>query len=305
MRNKRSRRLILIATIGLVYWYLGGLQGISCEEQGTVTKDVNTFVNHIKFWKDSYLGMEFVWISGGCFNMGCDGSGKNWIKGEKDVCRVCLAPFWMQRHEVTLGQFKRFLKETSYSGQGSNLVSCSDITKPRFHQGDSHPAVCVSWSEANAFAEWLSKKSGHIFRLPTEAEWEYACRAGGGERSYAWGDGDPYMNGKKAANIADASFAKRYPKLVSWKGYDDGFVYTSPVGSFAPNPLGLYDMTGNVWEWVKEEDSRYVDRVRKGGAWDSAPEDLRCSERFGGHVDTRFWVLGFRLVCIGPSKGSD
>lgn len=148
--------------------------------------------------------------------------------------------------------------------------------------------------------------------MPTEAEWEYAARCGEKGYKYSWGDGGP--QGKRGGNIADESLQRAYKSgLEIWRGYDDGYVYTAPVGSFEPNEFGLYDMTGNVLEWCwdwygkdyyKNSPKRnpqgpsrgdYDSRVVRGGAWSSLPKYVRAADRSIVTPDYSNSYSGFRL----------
>ena len=196
---------------------------------------------------------------------------------------------------MTVGEFRRFVEETGYKGNGINYWGCAGMADPNFSQDDNHPVVCVSWNEAKAFAKWLSKKTGHKFRLPTEAEWEYACRNGGKEIKYATSTGD------LSHDLADY-----------WgKGGRDKWEYTAPVGSFPPN-VGIYDMCGNVWEWCEDVYSsdaykhhnrnnpiytgRGSCRVIRGGSWPHGPGSLRCVDRGDSLPSDRHFGVGFRLL---------
>lgn len=121
---------------------------------------------------------------------------------------------------------------------------------PGFKQTDDDPVVNVTWHDAVAMANWLSKKEGKKYRLPTEAEWEYSCRAGTRTRYHS---GDHPATLLKVANVFDAASKQNW---LQWERYalagNDGFEFTAPVGSFAPNAFGLYDMHGNVWEWCAD-----------------------------------------------------
>jgi formylglycine-generating enzyme required for sulfatase activity len=263
--------------------------------------------------------MEFVLVKGGCFQMG-DAFGDGGAD-EKPVHEVCVDDFYMGKYEVTVGQFKEFVRETGYqteaergdgayhfTGREWKMGKAINWRNPGFRQTDRHPVVCVSHNDALAFAEWLGRKTGQGIRLPTEAEWEYAARSGGKKYKYGWGSGNP------SANIADVSLKREFPSsnLTIWEGYDDGYVYTAPVGSFPPNELGLCDMTGNVWEWCSDwygekyyGESRKTNpqgpdsgqyRVGRGGSWIFDPGGVRAATRGWDEPSCRDDDDGFRLV---------
>ncbi|RLG23312.1 formylglycine-generating enzyme family protein [Methanosarcinales archaeon] len=274
-----------------------------------------------KVWKDPYLGMEFVWVPGGCYEMGQSDEDKKWLirrvgkskynkyyAHEKPMHEVCVDGFWMGRYEVMVRQFRRFVAETGYKTDAEKGGYCwiwdggwkkkrgANWRDPKFSQDENHPVVCVSWNDAVAFAEWLSKKSGYFFRLPTEAEWEYACRNGGKKLKYGTSTGDLSHD---LANYWE-------------KGGRDKWKYTAPVGSFPPNELGLYDMSGNVWEWCEDVYSSDAykhhnrnnpihtgggsSRVVRGGCWFNLPRGLRCANRNYDLPSRRSLYLGFRLL---------
>jgi formylglycine-generating enzyme required for sulfatase activity len=252
---------------------------------------------------------------------------------EKPAHKVTLSKaFWMGKHEVTVGQFRRFAEATGYKtdaekgklfkgafvladGKGKFAEDAS-WKNPYFKQTDAHPVVCVSWNDARAFVDWLNATdkatpAGFTYRLPTEAEWEYACRAGA-TTWYQWGD-DP-DKGKGWCNAGDLSAKKTFPKWTAFN-WDDGFVYTAPVGSFKANAFGLHDMHGNVWEWCqdwygayKEGDQRDPNgaangefRVLRGGSWFFDPGYLRSATRRSDPPENRLVTYGFRLVLApGP-----
>jgi formylglycine-generating enzyme required for sulfatase activity len=209
------------------------------------------------------------------------------------------APFFMSAQEVTVGQFDRFVRETGYLTEAERnaetgvLAFGLDLTTGRvepkpyynwrfwlresndrpagFRQTENHPVVCVSWNDASAFCEWLSETEGSAYRLPTEAEWEYACRAGTTTR---YGCGDSVECLRRAGNIADKSLQERWkltvpgapgpidapPYAQSWV---DDFPFTAPVGQFEPNPWGFYDMHGNGGEWCLDWYAPYGEFVPK------------------------------------------
>ncbi len=170
--------------------------------------------------------------------------------------------------------------------------------------------VNVTWQDAIDFCAWLSAKEKATYRLPTEAEWEYACRAGTTTRYH---NGDDPEKLVEVANLYDETTRRVFPE---WSDYatkaSDGFVFTAPVGSFRPNAFGLYDMHGNVWEWCADwhDDEYYahspVDdpqgpaegyiRVRRGGSWHTWPFYMRSSYRNYNDPDTRYLLLGFRVL---------
>ena len=244
-------------------------------------------------------------------------------------------PFYMGQHEVTVGQFRRFLKASGYvpesvadgtGGYGYNPDYDPAKTKrgdafegrapkyswqnPGFKQGDDHPVVNVTWNDAVAMAKWLSEKEGKRYRLPTEAEWEYACRAGTRTRYHS---GDDPQSLAKVANVFDADSAVNWQR---WAQYalpqHDGYAFTAPVGSFAPNAFDLYDMHGNAWEWTADyhDDNYYAQspmndpqgpatgdvRVRRGGSWHTWPFYARCAYRNWNTPETRYTLVGVRLV---------
>lgn len=249
-------------------------------------------------WRDPVTGMEFVWVPGGSFEMGChSGNDGECEEDEKPLRTVGLDGFWMGKNEVTQGQWKKIM--------GNN--------PSQFKKGDNYPVEQVSWNDVQEFIRKLNARSSVTFRLPSEAQWEYACRAGGKPIKYAWGNGDPYVKGQKAGNVHDDT-SKRVNKFdwQHWNGYDDGYAQTAPVGSFNENGLGLHDMTGNVWEWVqdtytgygnvgtnnpKNEDSG-AGRMDRGGSWFNQSRYLRCSNRISAVPSYGLRAQGFRLLRI-------
>jgi formylglycine-generating enzyme required for sulfatase activity len=170
--------------------------------------------------------------------------------------------------------------------------------------------VNVSWNDAAAFCNWLSDKEGKRYRLPTEAEWEYACRAGTTAR-FPTGDEDSSL--KDAANIGDVSLKKSWDAATWVVSWNDGFAFTSPVGTWKPNGWGIYDMVGNAGEWTQDWfDPEYYQkspateprgpatgefRVVRGGAWYYHPPFQRSAMRVPGcPPSSRNVLVGFRVV---------
>jgi len=253
-----------------------------------------------QLWREPVTGMVFVWVPEGCFSMGSppDEGGKD--PDEGPVHKVCLDGFWMARSEVTNRQYRRF--DPHHESKAVNGESLD---------GDDRPVVHVSWHDARAFARWLSQHDGGAvtFRLPTEAEWEYACRAGSTTARFWGADPDQAC---RFANVYDQTSKAR--NGFAWPAHDcdDGYAVTSPAGSFAPNAFGLYDMLGNVWEWCEDtyNDHAYEThaarnpiytasgpfRVNRGGAWNDIARSVRCAVR--ERLDPAFGnpYVGFRLV---------
>lgn len=228
----------------------------------------------VKFFKDPYLGMEFVYVKGGRFEMGdIFGGGKS---DETPVHWVRVDGFWIGKYPVTQGQWKTIM------GDNPSL----------FKSGDNYPVERVSWYNAEEFIKRLNKKTGMKYRLPTEAEWEYAARAEGKEEMWA--------GANLESEIGECGWC--------WFNSDSK---THPVGQKKPNSLGLYDMSGNVWEWVQDGyDRDYYknsprdnplhsgygeSKVIRGGSWQSGPMPLRTINRNSRHP-LEIDGVGFRLA---------
>jgi formylglycine-generating enzyme required for sulfatase activity len=229
-------------------------------------------------------------IPAGSFNMGSPSNETGRSSDEGPVHRVHVEAFQMGKYEVTNAQFRRFRPEHNsgdYAGHSLN--------------GDNQPVVNVSWADAVAYTQWLAKKTGKPYRLPTEAEWEYAARAGTTTRYY-WGDDiDPAK-----LNFSD----KNDPTGPARKDLDDGYAVSAPVGSYSPNPWGLYDMLGNVWEWNQDkwhgnyngaptdgsawESGGNEHRLLRGCSWDSKPDNCRTANRSDDAVPNDY--NGFRVA---------
>jgi formylglycine-generating enzyme len=225
------------------------------------------------------------------------------------------------RYEVTRAQFARFVQETGHSTTGGCFAwngnkYLQDASKnwrnPGFAQTDNDPVVCVNWNDAKAYADWLTRKAGKAYRLPTEAEWEYAAR-GGSSDSRPWSDDT--NRACRYANVADATTKRDVPgTAASWRFHDcnDHYAYTAPAGSYPPNAFGLYDTLGNAWEWtddcVDQESAgppsddpngprgKCTQRVLRGGSWVDSPDFVRYDFRFFISPGDRDFYAGFRVV---------
>ena len=266
-------------------------------------------------------GAPMVLVPAGEFTMGSS-DGEN---DEKPVHRVSLDAFYLDKYEVTNKLFQKFSRETGYettaekegkaygytsSGEWKE-ISGANWRKPEggetvfVSNRDEHPVVSMSWYDAEAYCRWAGK------RLPTEAEFEYANR-GGTQTTYWWGDSNP--GSRRVANIADEAGKRQFSGWSIMAGYDDGYVRTAPVGSFDPNPFGLYDTTGNVWEWTADWYGKdYYERspsrnptgpshgeyrVLRGGSWSNEPGYVRSADRGRSQPMNRSAAYGFRCAKI-------
>ena len=264
---------------------------------------------------------EMVYIPPGQFLMG---AGNNELgSGDQERPRHTVKiqnGFAASKYEITVGQFTAFVDSAGYKAEGSCLVWVGSNWEnqpgkswrnPGFAQEANHPVVCVSWNDARAYVNWLSRISGKQYRLPSESEWEYFARAGT-RTSRFWGD-DPAL-ACEYANVHDETTQKVHQ--FAWEPHEckDGFAETAPVGRFKANAFGLYDTAGNAWEWVEDcLNTNYINapndgtarvtddcsrRVYRGGGW-SGPSSVRSATRTGNPASYRSQLLGFRVVRSG------
>ncbi len=247
------------------------------------------------------------------------------FKDEHPRHRVRITrPFYLGTYHVTLGQFRQFVRDSGYKtdAEKDKMGWGWDLDKMRsgynakyswrnagFEQTDEHPVVNVSWNDAVAFCMWLSRKEGRTYRLPTEAEWEYACRAGTTTRYYS---GDDPETLAKVANVADATLTAKLPDWGPAIKASDGYVFTAPVGKFKPNAFGLYDMHGNAWQWCADwfaaeyyaaspaDDPTGPDsgncRVSRGGSWCDWPSEACSTTRVANTPERGDDRFGFRVA---------
>jgi formylglycine-generating enzyme required for sulfatase activity/serine/threonine protein kinase len=278
------------------------------------------------------IGMKLVPIPTGDFLMGSPESDPSAENYEKPQQRVWITqPFFLGVTEVTRGQFRRFVDDAGYQtdaekdGMGGTGLS-EDTEKwdqnpvftwrsPGFDQTDEHPVVQVSGSDAVAFAQWLSRIERKSYRLPTEAEWEYACRA---RTTTRFSTGDDEEGLAAAGNVADATAREKHPDWTRAIAARDGYVYTAPVGRFQPNAFGLYDMHGNAWEWCADGyaadnykrspgDNPAIElgaspRVSRGGSWFREPRVCRSASRLRWRPGARYSHIGFRVALVQPGR---
>jgi formylglycine-generating enzyme len=227
-------------------------------------------------YKDPNTGMEFVLVKGGCYQMGDTFGGGG--SDEKPVHEVCVDDFYIGKFMVTQGQWKAI--------RGNNPSGYSNC-------GDNCPVEQVSWNDAQEFIRFMNQRTGKTYRLLTEAEWEYAARSGG--------------KNEKWAGTSNESELGDY----AWYNANSG-KQTHPVGQKKPNGLGIYDMTGNMWEWVQDIYSSFAysshtrnnpiytgsgaNRVLRGGRYFDDPRSVRAAYRGSGNPSDRIWGPGFRLA---------
>ncbi len=270
-----------------------------------------------KVFRDCGECPEMVVVPAGSYLMGSPSTEVGRDDDEGPVHQVVIGePFAVGVKEVTRGEYMRFVRVTGHSA-GDSCWTYEDgewkdrggrnWEDPGFGQMDGHPVVCVNWEDAKGYVEWLSRETGEEYRLLSEAEWEYVAR---GERETRyWGEDGQcgYANG------ADRALKGRYS---DWKwevaSCNDGHVHTAPVGSFASNGFGLYDVLGNVWEWVEDcwkesyagapsdgrawESGNCGRRVLRGGSWSDVPWLLRSASRGRDATGNRYDDFGFRVA---------
>jgi formylglycine-generating enzyme required for sulfatase activity len=213
-----------------------------------------------EIWKDPFLGMEFVFASGGWFEMddALDGGDDQ----KRSVYKVYVDGFWLGRFVVTQGQWEKLM------GHNPSV----------YKRGTDYPVEHVSWEDVQEFILRFNQRTGMNFRLPTQEEWEYAARSGGKKEKWAGTDNESELT------------------EYAWYGINSGGE-THPVGRKNPNDLGLYDMSGNVWEWVQKDYGVIEqEKVIRGGSWSDPPTFLRTANRASIPTDDRVRFVGFRLV---------
>jgi formylglycine-generating enzyme required for sulfatase activity len=267
-------------------------------------------------------------LPAGTFTMGSpeDEPGRDNDEGPQHQVTV-TRPFAVMETEVTVGLFQAFVAETRYPVEPGCWIweGVKDKEDPNTtwrkpfaaaDQGDDHPVVCISWNTAQAFARWMTKRTGQPYRLLSEAEWEYAARAGS-QAAYSFGADAKQLC--RFANVGDIRTRQGYPEWgKDWVSAecDDGHVYTAAVGTFQPNAFGLYDMHGNAWEWVQDcqndykaeprtaeavESTNCANRLLRGGGWVSDPRVARSAVRYHVVPSNRNLNTGFRLARMLPT----
>lgn len=283
-------------------------------------------LEHIELDLAPDVSMTLVKVPAGSFQMGSEPATQLRVPDDREMPRheVTIShDFYIGVCETTRKQFAAFVEATGYvteaeregwdyawDGYKWDKVDGASWRDVGFEQADEHPAICVTFDDAVAFCRWATEKTGHNVLLPTEAQWEYAARAGC-DGAYPWGDA--WEDGAGWANAADEAARREFR---GWRTFpwDDGYVFTSPVGTYKANAFGLHDISGNVWEWTVDwydkdyyKESPTADpvgplsgtqRVVRGGSCISSPPRCRVAGRLpcdlrGGYCDA---IIGFRVV---------
>ena len=269
---------------------------------------------------------EMVRVPAGSFVMGSPAGESSALSGRAEAQATVVRiprPLGVGRVEVTRHEYLQFLADSTYDGTGPCVTweeklgrFNSDRDRGPQNPGrpkpvrDDHPVTCVSWNDAKAYVAWLAHKTGKPYRLPSEAEWEYAARAGSTTR-FPWGD--VASDACDSANLYDLTSHASY--ALGWAPVQcrDGYADVAPVGALRPNAFGLYDVIGNVAEWVEDCDTdSYVGRPRdgrawvwsggcgrrvyRGGSWATPAERARSAWREAADPNLRADTLGFRVV---------
>lgn len=275
-------------------------------------------------------GIALVLIPAGEFVMGSPKNEANRLNGEDQHRRIIRQPFYMGEAEVTVAQFRRFVNATGYKTDAEAGTPLDRFTVgsfaavphgdrdwslaanwrnqfpnlPEYRVRDDHPVIHVSWNDAKRFSEHFG------FQLPTEAQWEYAARAGT-QTSYFWGE--KAEDGFGFGNVKDQQAGRRFKDVGQPLPFDDGAALITKVGSYRPNAWGLYDMVGNVVEWVEDVfvrcypgdgadesaatgDASKSGRVLRGGSWLDSPTHTRSAVRVSMLAAARRDFIGFRIV---------
>ncbi len=266
--------------------------------------------------------MPMVRIKGGSFTMGaapaeCTSDVLKRFAGNLRAGQtktLTVADFQLGQYEVTVEQFAAFVKETGYQtdaergqpcavwkqGQAGAWDKDTQITwrNPSYQQTATHPVVCVSWNDANQYTQWLGRKVGLAYRLPTEAEWEYAARAQTTTVRY-WGDDTQLNQACTYANVRDQSHNAQFGTGESF-ACDDHYPETAPVGQYQNNAYGLYDMLGNVAEWTSSKADNKRHYVFKGGSWGHIPASISAAYQRHFAPTQSGYAIGFRVALNAP-----
>ena len=299
-----------------------------------------------KNWSVPELGMELLYIRPGSFMMGSSLAEREWATGPEGKAQklkyendepeenTIQEAFWIGRSKVTVGQWRKFVDAAEYRSDAEKrgVAYCFDWQKhgkwmwmpeknwrdPNYSYTvqDNFPVTCVSWNDAAAYCKWLTdreRQSGRLsseleYRLPAEAEWEYACRGGKAETRFWWGN--DWSDAAGRLNSAGSDKFQNGKSFLTNHGKEDYWAFASPVdfyGEKGRNGFGLADMLGNAWEWCLDDsaDNGGGTKVLRGGAFDAPPGNLRCAGRIGDNSSEPCAKYGFRIVCGVVQKPAD
>jgi formylglycine-generating enzyme required for sulfatase activity len=311
-----ARRLIVVAhsVIAPAVAVLIAFGGQSAAQSGDISFEPATN------FRDCAVCPEMVVVPAGSYVMGSPRAetSRSEDEGPRHDVEISYA-FAVSKYEITIDQFSQFVKSNPdwapgacRAWEGGEWASKwieradRDWRNPGYGVTSDHPVVCIDWSDATSYADWLSEMAGVSYRLLSEAEWEYAARGGTESQFYF---GNRFQDICRFGNVADRSMQARWAAT----GCDDGFgETTSAAGSFLPNNFGLFDMHGNVWEWVADcwtasyagaptdgsarTNGNCDRRVSRGGAWDTVRSSARSANRRWNETTYKISNTGFRIA---------
>lgn len=308
---------------------IGLLLAASTAGFGYAAEDAPVAAGAAKIIRDCPTCPEMVVVPAGKFIMGTPGGSEEMDEDTGETYQLAVTidkPFGLGKTEITTAQYGEFAREADYKPDpGCRLWNDRWLNDPK---GDfrgagqmrapkpNFPFVCVSWTDAKAYAAWLSKKTGKTYRLPSESEWEYAARGGTTSPRYFGMNSFEGVSISLAcdhANVYDVTSQAKYPFPYPYARCKDNYEDLAPAASFKPNAFGLYDMTGNVWEWVEDcytgaywgrppNQAAWVwqggceTRGLRGGSWISRPADARSAKRHSEPITTKTTYIGFRIA---------
>lgn len=319
----------IVGTLGSFFYFKDWVERIIDEKLADGASQAPGSTSGVHAIRDCLECPQMIVLPASSFQMGLSQQEFDWavrlgassksLRAEQPQHKVTVNEFLISLTEVTRDQFDAFVRASGHNTASTcwSHIQGQPPTKswrdPGFPQSGDHPAVCVSHSDAKAYVRWLSNETGKEYRLPSEAEWEYAARAGSlAGRYWGWEN----SNACRFANVTDLTTVSVYLHLDKDKSAyfpcTDGFAYTAPVARFQPNSFGLYDTIGNVWEhvedcyrdsfanaptngnaWLTEDCNNHVIR---GGTWLEYPWQIRTSARLGATTDFQSSLAGFRVA---------
>jgi formylglycine-generating enzyme required for sulfatase activity len=313
--------VVIVVSSGLAY-VLAHRHRSSGSDDGVLVLDAKAHIAKLPrgtVFRDCKDCMEMVVVPPGRFRMGADARDPERSDYEMPAHTVFIEyPLAVSRYPVTRGQWRHYIAESGADDGSCKMrdpkqnkwVSDNNLSwrNPGYVQADDHPVVCVNWNQAKEYARWMSSKTGHSYRLLSEVEYEYVLRAGTITR-YPWGNAP--NEACRHANVADES-SRIQPGEDRTFNCDDGYAATAPVGSFPPNAFGLYDLSGNVFEWTADCDHESYSgapadgsawlsgdcerRIVRGGSWSDGPRRLRSAYRTSNVAAAELRTRGFRLA---------